>query len=113
MLAITLLLASALAMADTFVETQVLFPGANVYGASILNEGVYSMWYSAWQDSNTHNDTIYYRQSSDNVNWGDFTVVYTTQNLEDSYTGPRDIKGRVIHVTDQSCRIQTHEFSIT
>jgi hypothetical protein len=105
-LALILLGTSVSAMADTYVAGQVLFSGKNVYGASILNDGGYHMWHSAWQVSSIpQQDIIYYRKSADNINWSSPTTVYRTTDLEASYPG---ITGKVTHVTDPSVTKHTN-----
>jgi hypothetical protein len=87
----------------------------NIYGPSLIVDGVYKMWYSAWQDGSAKDsaghfhDTIYYRESVDNVNWGGFTAVYSTADIE-AALGPA-YAGRFTHITDPS--VTKHINSVT
>ncbi|MBI3728306.1 MAG: hypothetical protein HY254_08220 [Burkholderiales bacterium] len=97
LLASVALLASTSASADTYVGGQIVFEGANVYGASILVDGKYKMWHSAWQDGSTIEDTIYYRESTDNVNWSAARIVLTPNALAMAlHPGPNTFSGQFI-----------------
>lgn len=67
------------AFADIVSSKQTMFSGMNVYAPTVLLErGVYKMWYGGWQTSSDYpNDKIYYRTSSDNVNWSSPVPVLT------------------------------------
>lgn len=90
---------ATLASADTYINGQNVFDGKNVYGASVLNDGTYKMWHSAWQESWESQDTIYYRTSSDNASWSNAFPVYKAAWLEASAPS---MAGLVEHVTDPS-----------
>jgi len=87
------------ANADTYVGGQFVFSGKNVYGPSVINDGGYQMWHSAWQDNWVVNDTIYYRTSTDNVTWTNAVAVYSPQELEAAVPS---LAGLIEHVTDPS-----------
>lgn len=98
LLALAALMMSMPARSDTYVGGQIVFPGTNVYGATILVDGKYKMWHSAWQDSSTNmEDTIYYRESTDNVNWSAPIPVLTPNRLAMMlHPGPNTFSGQFI-----------------
>lgn len=53
--------------------------GRNVYAPCVIHdaqENKYKMWYGGWQNnSDAPNDNIYYRESTNGVNWGPATQV--------------------------------------
>jgi hypothetical protein len=80
--------------ADTIVSETLMFTGMNIYSPSLIyDNGVYKMWYGGWQTQSDYpNDKIYYRTSTDNVNWSAPITVLT----------PGDIGPNVVHVNDPS-----------
>jgi hypothetical protein len=103
------------AHADTLVQSQTVFAGRNIYGPSLLVDGVYKMWYSAWQDDSVKDhDTIYYRESVDNVNWGPYLISYSIKDIEaalDKAGVQPSYNGRFTHITDPS--VTKHINSVT
>lgn len=92
---ITVLFAAGLAFADTVLQMNWLFSGTNIYSPTVLlDDGVYRMWYGGWQNSNQWDtqDLIYYRYSSDNLNWSSQTTVLT----------PAGVSPYAYHVNDPS-----------
>jgi hypothetical protein len=56
--------------ADSVISTHIAFWSINVYSPTvILDNGVYKMWYGGWESLGQSNDAIYYRTSTDGINW--------------------------------------------
>lgn len=56
--------------ADSVLSMHIAFWSINVYSATvILDNGVYKMWYGGWESPGQWADAIYYRTSTDGVNW--------------------------------------------
>ena len=43
------------------------------------------MWYGGWQDPGQVNDNIYYRTSSDGINWSGYVTVLSPQGVASAY----------------------------
>jgi len=67
------------ARADTVLQMNQMVTGSNVYAPSVLfdqQENKYKMWYGGWQlTSDSPHDNIYYRESTNGINWGGYTKV--------------------------------------
>jgi hypothetical protein len=78
---------------ETLISQHYSFGGINIYAPTIILDGsIYKMWYEGWQDSNDGHDRIYYRTSSDGMNW---TAPITVLN-------PTDVLSNAVHVNDPS-----------
>jgi hypothetical protein len=86
--------------ADSVIDMQWMFSGRNVYAPTLVQNGIYQMWYGGWQSSSDYpNDKIYYRTSYDNVHWSSPTTVLT----------PWQIGQNVVHVNDPTVTVHFNE----
>jgi hypothetical protein len=74
------------AQTTTIVSQSQDFTGLNVYSPTLLydsQENVYKMWYGGWQAaSDCCHDKIYYRTSTDDINWSAPITVLTPTEVE-------------------------------
>lgn len=92
--------------ADTVTGASNAFNGPNVYSPFVMydfEEGVCKMWYGGWQADQQFQDHIYYRTSSDCVNWSDnYTEVLTPDGISQLYQQNTQQYVSFTHVNDPS-----------
>jgi len=94
------------ARADTNTGYATNFTGPNIYSPTVLHdlqESNYKMWYGGWQISGQQSDHIYYKNSSDGVNWpSGYIEVLTPDFVAQRYAATTGNSVSIVHVNDPS-----------
>lgn len=100
--------------ADTVQSGSSIFTGPNIYSPTVVydyQESSYKMWYGGWQVDTQRRDSIYYKISSDGINWpSGYIEVLTADFVAQRYAATTGQSIAIEHVNDPSV---TKHFNIT